>query len=435
MQIPATTTSFDDPAQQSQRQFENLERAASTLQAEMREQIQILTAQVSSLKDTKYPPQHSQVSNSSQSTMEPSSHGKILALSAQERAVTSQQQTTCSPEEEAAFIEARAQPHRKAVLDAAQQYPEKLAKYVRLQTWGEVYNIIIDELICAENGGPPSMHVGDLQMPDSIACYHRLQDLWTKLAKIMTSYPEIDALRINVDTFYEFAMCLREAHCLFRVVSHHCNCYFADVLATGWDLEFMRILQMQMVDYVHEEPLLWSKRDVDAICTALHEASRMFTGNGASVSFAAKFAVQNASLNNLDESSNANQAVAQQQVSNSSKMQNGQQLVVLPVQSVHAKAAARNPDGQVQVAVPNLQMPNTDAGLDLMDIDNVSVPIVHQNQTIAASFPDPNNINDYCNNWANNKCHNKNCKRIHQHVPPQLRSAAACCEGLMQGHD
>lgn len=419
--------SSGDLVRQSQHRSEGYER---TTQAELREQIELLSAQISSLKDTETHPQPNPALSAPKTTLESSSHGTAAVLSAQEQAVASQQQVTRSPEEDAAFIEARAQPHRKAAAHAALQYPEKMAKYVKLQTWGEAYNIIIDELDHASNGGPLPAHFGDLSMPDADSCYYRLQYLWKKLGKILCDLSDFDALRTNMDKFYEFAICIREAHCLFRAVSIPCR-VFADVLATGWSLEEMRLLQSMMVDYVHEEPLIWSKRDVDAICTALHEATKMHAENGKVIPLAAGSAVQNASPRGPDELSNDNQVLAQHQASNDDNARYGLPIVLQPLQPVHAHPTSGDPIGQIQGAVPVIQIPNTNGDLDVMEIDNDSVAITSQHQLRAAGLPDASDIEHYCKNWTEDKCYDKRCNLTYNNAAPELRAAAETSEVLM----
>jgi len=423
---PVVMASSSDLVRQSQHRPEGYDQTTAAPQAELREQIKLLSAQISSLKGAETPPQPNPAYIAPKATAEPSSHGTATVFSAQEQVVASQEQVTRSPKEEAAFIEARAQPHRKAVAHAALQYPEKLAKYVKLQTWGEAYNIIIDELVQAANGGPLPTHFADLLMPDADSCYYRLQYLWKKLGKILYDLSDFDALRTNVDKFYEFAICMREAHCLFRAVSFPCR-IFADVLATGWSLEEMRLLQSMMVDYVHEEPLIWSKRDVDAICTALHEATEMHAENGKLILLAAGSAAQNASSRVPDEPCNNNSVLGQQQASNDENARYG--LPILrPLQPVHSHSTAGNPIGQIQNPVPFLQIPNTNSEPDVMEIDNDSVAITYQHQLGAASLSDASHIEQYCKNWTESKCYDNRCNRIYDNAVPELRAAAEASE-------
>ncbi|KAJ4992466.1 hypothetical protein SVAN01_02175 [Stagonosporopsis vannaccii] len=171
---PVVMASHDDRPRQIQHYSGSLEQITAKLQNEIRENFNILSAQISSLKDSKSHPQPSQAWTAPQAAEEPTDQGTASILSDQDHAVTSQQTITWSPEDEAALKEARAQPHQKANAYAALQHPQKLAKYMKLQTWGEAYNIIIDELVHAAGGGSSPSHLKDLNMPDAHACYYRL---------------------------------------------------------------------------------------------------------------------------------------------------------------------------------------------------------------------------------------------------------------------
>ncbi|UPX20436.1 uncharacterized protein EKO05_0010667 [Ascochyta rabiei] len=169
-----------------------------------------------------------------------------------------------------AMVLARSVPQQMADVRAAEELKQKTATLSKLQAYGQAYSIVIGQLKDAQNGGPTPTFVEDLQMPDAEACYYRLESLWNRVLQAINDR-SVEHLRANIDLFYAFAICMREAHCLLRVL-HYYGYDVSQLVETGWDLVGMRRLQSELVDFAHEEPFIWSKPDVDAICTALQAA-------------------------------------------------------------------------------------------------------------------------------------------------------------------
>ena len=80
----------------------------------------------------------------------------------------------------------------------------------------------------------------------------------------------IEQMRLNDDVYIDIASCLREAHCIMWILLYH-RAEWTDVAAAGWNLDHMRDLQAEMVDWAHEGNLEHTKLDVDAICHALQD--------------------------------------------------------------------------------------------------------------------------------------------------------------------
>ncbi|KAF9697964.1 hypothetical protein EKO04_004429 [Ascochyta lentis] len=182
--------------------------------------------------------------------------------------------------QDAAMALARSLPQQKADAYYDGELKRTVATCSKIQTYGQAYNIVIEQLKSAQNGGPTPTFVSDLQMPDAEACYYRLESLWNRALQAI-NHRGVEHLRTNIDLFYTFAICMREAHCLLRVL-HYYGCDVSQLVGTGWDLDGMRRLQSELVDFAHEEPFIWSKPDVDAICTALqaaHNQHALLTGS------------------------------------------------------------------------------------------------------------------------------------------------------------
>jgi hypothetical protein len=106
-------------------------------------------------------------------------------------------------------------------------------------------------------------------MHDTQSCVHRLKLQWKKFSRALHIY-NIEQLRFNDDVYIQIASCLREAHCIMWMLLYH-GAIWTDVAAAGWNLDQMRELQAEMVEWAYEGNLLHTKLDVDAICQALQD--------------------------------------------------------------------------------------------------------------------------------------------------------------------
>ncbi|KAF2623563.1 hypothetical protein BU25DRAFT_424816 [Macroventuria anomochaeta] len=350
-----------------------------------------------------------------------------------------QEQPKWGPSEESALTTARSMPQQKANACTELQHQDRMA-CSKLQTYGEAYKIIINQLIDAENGGPPP-HLCDLQMPDAEACYYRLRTLWDTATEINRTTAGAEELRTNLGKFYKFAFCMREAHCLLRVLNHY-GFTFSAVLATGWDLDKMRSLQTAMINFVYEEPLIWSKPDVDAICAALQIVSNrkaQFVGCP-SVSFALVVAPkQVAATQSKDIPNRGNPPVVQQPAGNA--VQQGQAALPAHAGNLLKQIIGLQPT-QAQPSAPVSQHTDTNSNADLVQLDSAPVNALSQIQNLVNAqslvnagatanvdisakvfcAPDGKVVNHtyprkYCDNRSKKKCKNQRCYRLHLHYP------------------
>ncbi|KAJ4344967.1 hypothetical protein N0V95_006045 [Ascochyta clinopodiicola] len=162
-----------------------------------------------------------------------------------ESAISESTQTTetqWGPRHDAAMVAARSAPQQMANIRAVEELKQKAATFSKLQAYGQAYSIVIGQLKDAQSGGPSPTFVEDLQMPDAEACYYRLESLWSRVLQAINDRG-VEHLRANIDLFYTFAICMREAHCLLRVLQYY-GCDVSQLIGTGWDLEDMEILDV-----------------------------------------------------------------------------------------------------------------------------------------------------------------------------------------------
>lgn len=161
----------------------------------------------------------------------------------------------------------------KAAEIAAWQRRSKEADLTKFFIYCQAYDTIIQQHKHFRNGGPPpnSTFIDELGMPDAQACICRLKTLWNKHSKVIEAC-DIKKLSIDNEMFMVFALCMREAHCLLHMLLYYGSDWTVDN-SGDWQLGTMRKLQAEMVDFAHDEPLKYSKPDVDAICLALQHVS------------------------------------------------------------------------------------------------------------------------------------------------------------------
>jgi hypothetical protein len=135
----------------------------------------------------------------------------------------------------------------------------------------QAYSTIISQNKHFRDGGPPPNldFIEELGMREPQACLHRLKALWEKQAAIIQEC-QVQKLHEDLEIYLSFALCVREAYCLFHMLLYH-GTDRAAIVNFGWELAPMRRLQAKVADYAHEEPLKHSKIDIDAVCYALQD--------------------------------------------------------------------------------------------------------------------------------------------------------------------
>ncbi|KAH6629256.1 hypothetical protein C7974DRAFT_413068 [Boeremia exigua] len=326
-----------------------------------------------------------------------------------------------TPEEQAdmmrdAVAQARAEPQRVADESAKNQTQKRIDDFARMERHGRAYEIIIDELIDTANGGAPPMHLKELKMPDVNACYYRLRELWARLENLMCNTSCVTELCNNFDKQSKFAICMREAHCLFRVVYYYggeCD----DVLATGWDLRGVRWIQNAIVDFVHEDPLKQSKNDVDAICSLLQHVYdvKAQTVNAGNVSFARLMGASQPAAP-TDDKKPANDI----QMTDEAEATNDKPLVATEANKDELKFEDdRQPGEMVVKRVFIKQKTPQPANAPKQDQQGqASVDAMDTSTGVGQAQLDPHDRKNYCNNWAKGRCNSSACHRFHSHFQP-----------------
>lgn len=141
----------------------------------------------------------------------------------------------------------------------------------------QAYGILIQQLKGYREGGPhPNRNfIQELGMHDIRSCIYRLRLLWKRQSRAI-QINDIEQLRLNTEVYAETAICLREAHCIMHMLLYYESKWW-DVAEAGWNLDQMRELQAEMVPWAHEDPLVYTKLDVDAICQALQNVHDQHT--------------------------------------------------------------------------------------------------------------------------------------------------------------
>lgn len=170
-------------------------------------------------------------------------------------------------------------------LDSAITTRQTAAYHANLESRFHAYSQAINHLLTRslDSTSPPPPELGDillaLGIPDIPAAYHRLAHLWTNVSSTLSlpNAVDMEALRTKKTVLYPFAIAMREAHFLLRLL-HFYEDGGEGMKKTGWDAQTLRWVQCGMVEWSAEWPLAVVKWDVDIVCHALERVGCVGVG-------------------------------------------------------------------------------------------------------------------------------------------------------------